>query len=306
MVSNLLASTSLSTIVGISVPQGGEGKTFTAERIDCVASILGLDVALGTNDTTNAALAGLAGPDRVKTFDWSYDAERGKTIIMRERSKKIVCFDIGANSDAGDTRFLDFAHGAREAAAKLGARFVMLVPSATNKGGGLNTAVNAAGVYRSEGFETILLLNDRDGSGNYGDLTLIPDDFEVGRISHLAPGFQAYRKSREGDSLYSVITRPTPGYEQASAIIRNHVLKDARSNWMAKVFWWDGALDNLPEPTVQPKLIKHVNTMAAASDQSLANNARYAAAYDAFRQASPDDAGFMTLALELHAAMQLV
>lgn len=306
MVSELLASSSLSTVVGISVPQGGEGKTFTAERIDCVASFLGLDVALGTNDTTNAALAGLAGPDRVKTFDWSYDAERGKTIIIRERSKKIVCFDIGANSDAGDTRFLDFAHGAREAAAKLGARFVMLVPTATNKGGGLNTAVNAAGVYRSEGFETILLLNNRDGSGNYGDLNLIPQDLEVGRISHLAPGFQAYRKSREGDSLYSVITQPSPGYDQASAIIRNHVLQDARSNWMRKVFWWDGALDALPAPTAAPKLMKEVKTLIMASDVSLANNTRYAEAYEAFRSASPDDADFMSLARELHAAMQLV
>ena len=144
MVSELLASSSLSTVVGISVPQGGEGKTFIADRIDCVAGLLGFEVALGTNDTTNAALAGLAGRDRVKTFAWSYDAEHGRTIITCERSKKIVCFDIGANSDAGDMRFLDFAHGAKEAATRLGARFVMLVPSATNKGGGLNTAVNAA------------------------------------------------------------------------------------------------------------------------------------------------------------------
>jgi len=304
MVNELLASSSLSTVVGISVPQGGEGKTFTAERIDCVAGFLGLDIALGTNDTTNAALAGLAGPDRVKTFDWAYDAERGRTIVIRERSKKIVCFDIGANSDASDTRFLDFAHGAREAAARLGARFVMLVPSATNKGGGLNTAVNAAGIYRSEGFETILLLNDRDGSGNYGDLSLIPKELEVGRIPHLAPGFQAYRKSREGDSLYSVITRPTVGYDQASAIIRNHVLQDARSNWMRKVFWWDGALDGLPAPTAVPKLMKHVSTMAMASDKSISRNIAYTAAYEAFRRASPDDADFVQLARNLHAEMQ--
>lgn len=306
MVSELLASSSLMTVVAVSVRQGGEGKTFASERIDCVGCFQGIPMGLGTNDTTNAALAGLAGKERVATFDWSADAERGKTIVIRQRSNKIVCFDIGGNSDAYDNRFLDFAHGAREAATQLGARFIMLVPSATNKGGGLITAVNTAKVYRSEGFDTTLILNDRDGSGNFGDLSIIPEDLEVGRIAHLAPGFQAYRKSREGESLYSLITQPTPGYEQASAIIRNHVLRDARSNWMAKVFWWDGALTNLPEPTVQPKLMKHVNTMAAASDQSLANNARYTAAYDAFRQASPDDAGFMTLACELHAAMQLV
>jgi ABC-type multidrug transport system fused ATPase/permease subunit len=271
MVTQLLTSTSLSTVVGVSVPHGGEGKSFVSERIDCVSTILGYETALGSNDGTNNALAALAGPDRVATFKWDADAERARTIITRQRDNHIVCFDVGANSDAEDTRFLNFAHGAREAATKLGARFIMLVPTATNKGGGLNTAVNAAKVYRSEGFETVLLLNDRDGSANFGDLDIIPKDLEVGRIAHLAPGFQAYRKSREGDPLYSVITQPTPGYSQASAIIRNQVLQDARSNWMAKVFWWDGALDNLPEPTVQPKLMKHVSTMALASDQTVIN-----------------------------------
>lgn len=134
MVSQLLSSSSLKTVVAISVPQGGEGKTHTAERIDCVASLVGVRTALGTNDTTNAALAGLAGRDRVGTFKWSDDADRGRTIITRQRSNEIVCLDIGANSDAEDTRFLDFAHGAKEAANQLNARFVMLVPTATNMG----------------------------------------------------------------------------------------------------------------------------------------------------------------------------
>lgn len=304
MVSQLLTSSSLATVVAVVVPHGGEGKTFVSERIDCIASYLGVEVALGTNDGTNKALASLAGPERVAEFSWDADVERAKTIIMRQRSKKLVCFDVGANSDATDTRFLNFAHGAREAAMLLQARFIMLVPSATNKGGGLTTAASAAEVYHSEGFETILLLNDRDGSGNFGDLTKLPKGIEVGRVAHLAPGFQAYRKSREGDSLYSVITQPTEGYNQASAIMRSQVLTDARSNWMAKVFWWEGALGGLPEPEALPFLKKHVSTMAMASDTSISTNITYTAAYEAFRRASPDDADFVLLARKLHAEMQ--
>lgn len=298
-----IRSSSLKTVAAAVVPQGGEGKTFLTQCIHCVADFAGITSALGTNDGTNRALAALMGSDNVASLSWDADAERGRTVVMRQRSMDLVCIDVGANSDPTDARFLDFAHGAREAAAKIGARFVVLIPSATNKGGGLVSAVNASTTYAGEGFETRLILNDRDGSGNYGDPSIIPDEISVGRLGHLATGLMAYRMTRR-DSLYKLITEPTAGYEDASARIRNFVLRVAKANWMSDIFWWDGALRELPRPGRDPKLGKVVLTLDQAGNAALQLNAAYAEAYDAFASAEVGSKEFEDVALRLHSTMQ--
>jgi hypothetical protein len=288
------------------VPKGGEGKTWTTEVLHCIADLIGASVALGTNDGTNAALVALVGKENVASLSWEADAQRGRTVVNRHLSKDLICIDVGANSDPLDRRFLDFSHGAREAAANAGARYIVVIPSATNKGGGLGSAITTVEAYAAEGFETVLLLNDRDGSGNYGDTTKIPSWVTVGGLQNIQPGIMAYRISKEGMPLSSVINGADQDYVKARGILRNAVLEAAHSDWMSSIFWWSGALSGLPKPDAPPDLMKFVRTIEMASDESLLRNERYTAAYKAFMRADPNGPNFESCARALHEAMRFV
>ena len=257
--SELLSTTSLQTVVIVLVPKGGEGKSHIAEVNLSICDFLKIPVAVGTNDGTNRAIAAMNPGIKVGSFSWSADYDRGKNIVLKEENCKLRIFDFGAHSNPDDTRPLEFLQGVKDAADELGVHVVVLTPSATNKGGDVRTSMISVNVLRDMGFHVHLVLNNRDGSGNYGDLSGLPSDLPVSEFPHLAPGLNCYRHDAKR-SLHSIITQPVPGFEKASDRLKDYVLWCAEGRWARDVFWWDGALDGLPKRLTR-KFIRFGNGM---------------------------------------------
>lgn len=298
MKNTLLARSSdiaLRTVVAVVVPQGGEGKSFIASLNACVARLANLKIVLGTNDGTNKSLESLLGDMEVATLGWDADAPKGKAVVDRQSFNDIICIDVGANSDPTDGRFLDFMSGVKHETSRFNARVVVFVPSATNKAGGLDSAINAATVYQDSGFQTRLILNNRDGSWNVGDETKIPKNMPLGYLQHLDTGLQAYRAERDV-SMYDLINNPTPGYEMASSRIRNFILRVAHSTWMKDVFWWDGALTSLPQPGSDPELSRTIQRLSNVSNAALYKNHEIYKAREKFIAASSNSQEFLNVA----------
>lgn len=295
MTSNLLSTRALKTIVAVVVPQGGEGKTFVANTIHTIASYANASIVLGTNDGTNRSLSALLGNEPVADVSWDADDNRGRAVVERQADNNIICVDVGANSDPKDGRFLEFIKGLDSAGTLTGARTVVLVPTATNKAGGLESAIAAATVYQNRGFQVRLVLNDRDGSGNMGDTKEIPERLPIGRIDHLATGLQAYRLEYKGAMRY-LIDNPLSGFEMASDRLRNFILRAADSDWAKDVFWWDNVLETVPKPSPDPMLALAIPDKTSVSNASLERNAAYYQARQRFKKAATNSQEFINAA----------
>lgn len=290
----------LKTVCASFISKGGAGKTFAAQMIDAIAKASGHSTSLGSNDETNKALSALLGGG-VAEIGWDTDYSKARHIVNNLRAYDIGIFDVGANSSSGSDKIFHVFEGFRDGLEPLGAKLVVMVPSDTNKGGGLHTALKTVDLLMSEGFEVVLLLNDRDGSGNFGT-EAIPKGIPTGVVGHLAPGLQSYRQMTTG-SLYEAMTIPQEGYNLATERLANFVLTAGQSDWMRKVFWWDGALTSLPEASSVPPLKWTLHSLASVTDEALEGNIEFADAFREFENSPINNAEFMMRATRLHAAM---
>lgn len=253
---------------------------------------------MGTNDGTNKSLHSLLGDEPVADLGWDADNVRGKSVIDRQKMNEIICIDVGANSDPRDGRFLDFVSGMANAITPLSARMVVLVPTATNKSGGLVSAIKAASTYQNEGFNVRLVMNNRDGSGNYGDLKSIPTHLPTGYLEHLPIGLVHYRQANPGPIL-KIIREPSALFEMASKRIGNYLLRAARESWASDVFWWEDALASVPEADIDPILRTSIKTLRSVRNDQLLDNNELAEAIDQFKDAFPNSQHFLNLAKNL-------
>lgn len=296
--SKILSETALKTVVAVVVPQGGEGKTFVTNAIHAIAGYAKASIVLGTNDGTNRSLTALLGDEEVADVSWDADAVRGMAVVERQSDKNVICVDVGANSDPKDGRFLDFMKGLDTGAKSVEARTVVLIPTATNKAGGLESAIAAASVYGQAGFQVRLLLNNRDGSNSMGDTSKVPESVPIGRVEHLETGLQAYRLQFKG-AMRDLIDNPLPGFKLASDRLRNFILRAAETDWAKDVFWWDGALASVPAPAIDADYGIGIATLKSVTDTRLEHNYAYGAAKLRFKNAPQNSQEFLSAAVAL-------
>ena len=259
----------LRIVIFIAVNSGGVGKTFLAEMIDAIARLLSLQINLASYDRGNHALVKSLGPDRVSRIVPPADIVKGREIVAKRFRGDILVSDTGANALVGEGSATQLAQGYCVEAEKQKIRVLGLMPAASAKIGGLESALRAIANLEALGMPCRLVLNDLSGSSEYGD-DEVADDITIDKIPHLPAGYQALRLN-SGQPLFELITDPQPGYELAAKFIYAWLFEAAKTGLFQEIF--GSHLKRLAAPEVglhDPAVV--VQTLQDTKDSCLAPN----------------------------------
>lgn len=189
---------------------GGDGKTTIATAIEAICKALSLSAEVVCGDAGNGSIRQIL--PSAASVAWGAAPQIGGDIIAAYRSNDVQIIDCGANSSTAAYNILDLLVEARSEADKQGRKSIALLPIGTNKPGSVGMAKSSEGAFRQAGYQTHIILNNRDGSGSY--LGLDPDDGPFPEVPHLSPGFVSVLHLKPG-TWYNLIVEPPSGFEIA-------------------------------------------------------------------------------------------
>lgn len=274
----------LHTIVWIINPAGGVGKTMVARVIEGISQMIGVDVALASQDRGNQALKhALDNAHLIKAESRTQDAVR---IVSRVENREIFVIDVGANPSSSEYDPLPFGAALNAEITGRGGRMIAVVPTVPLKTYGSETAMRAAQDLLNEGLDVHVVKNHQDRSGNFGKLVL-PDSVKVSELGHLPSGIMALAEEERG-SLSDPYLTPVPGYRLAGGFIGRWLINASREPLMLSLF--RGATSGLSvDPDRHPRpTFEVLDRKSQVTDEALLNNYAKFDAFERLRRARSD------------------
>lgn len=273
---------------------GGEGKSTWTEALVALGTIAGLNPVVFDADPGMRGFRNRSGGEGLIELSWSESHAAGEDgthwCEKHYADRKMVLIDTGANFFSATHRVQSYLSEVVGAAIQLGIKVAFHVVVGTNKAGSFRGAVE---FHRqlSQQVDVVLVRNNRDGSGEFGEDKLGPSWTATIDIPHLSAGLQAYRLSR-AEPLLGILRKPTPGYAVASALLAQWLLQIAKVDHVKSIF--GTCLRQELEELSASAPTNHLyvlNDLASVKDDKLLANAAVFRATCAFRAASPDSEG---------------
>lgn len=233
-------------LVWVMVNTGGVGKTYFSQALEAISAFQGISMSLASHDAGNHALVTMIGGEvRVGTIDYHATAETAKNLLRHQARNQVIVIDTGANSSNVDYNSLDFAVALAKECHLHDREFIPVIPSASSKSGGLQTALETIEILRGLGLNPHLLLNNANGAADFGpNEQLASLSYSV--MPSLQPGFQAVR-SEFNISLQSLIANPPRGYANAAKHFSDWLNALSKTQIVREIF-------DLPETGMMPHL----------------------------------------------------
>lgn len=257
----------LKIFILVLINAGGEGKTTIARLIRVILQLssckhLGLDA-----DHGSFALMDSSGEDLLtKKVGWSVGPDKAVEIVQVAGHLPVI-MDTGASMLASQRDIVDLLPVLRKRFSERGYRTVALLPISPNKIAAPGALADLA--PKLNDFETFVVRNDRDGSGEFGDVTKAYPEIAV---HHLAPGLNAYL-TRSKSSIIDAMLFPKPGYVKAAAYIADWVRLFAEEPQVQGLLGANTVQIAIQRLPAQPPPLRFVlETYDCVNDEAIARN----------------------------------
>lgn len=273
-------------LIIIAVNGGGEGKTLLTQMLLALTRLLGGSAQVVDADAGNRSIQHATGQG--DSISWGAPPTIAPTMLAAYKDINALVIDVGAN--ALTTGFAETLRSVCEAATAEGRLPYILIPHTPNKPGAARGADAAASSFK-DCATTLVVRNDRDGSGAFGSTTTDP----AISLNNLQPGFLAVRY-QSPSSLEDFILNPEPGYALSSGAFAEWLSTFANQPAVSAMFGNPGPISTLQSIPKPGELQYSVRTLRNASDESLRLNHACALAKKAFLTTPPDSPAFVEIA----------
>lgn len=233
-------------------------------------------------------------PDARK-LGWSLTPMQIPEILNTVKNNNFVV-DPGANLFATGGDIATILVGLEQEWRDLGRETVALCPVTPNKSGNAGSITQM--FNKIDYVHKYIVLNDRDGSGNF-DRALL--DMDHIRLGHLKPGFQQYLLMPPAN-MYDAVMSPPPGYEIAASYIAYWLIDFANQKIIQSLIGTD-AVEALIQkyPTRPPALRISVNDINGVTNDRLTESAKYTVILNGLDRHRWSAEGLEALAAEMRA-----
>lgn len=291
-------------LVVVAQNAGGEGKSTWTEALVALGTIAGLQPLVFDADPGMRGFRNRSGGQGLIELSWGESHAAGEDgtnwCEKHFNDRKLVLIDTGANFFSATHRVQNYLSEVIGAALELRVTVAIHVVVGTNKVGSFRGAVDFHRQY-GQHVDVVLVRNNRDGSGEFGESKLTPNWPAIIDIDHLSPGLQTYRLTR-AEPLLGLLREPTPGFTTASGLIARWLLRIAREEHVQGMFG-RGAIGELEELSAHApdRYAYALASLDCVTDEKLSANMAVSRAWNAFLDTLPetDRAGFDHAAKEL-------
>lgn len=253
---------------------GGDGKSTIAAALEALSRALGLSVDVVCADAGNGAIRQML-PSAASVV-WGAPPQIGASIVAAYEKSDVAIIDCGANSSTAAFNILDLLVEARAEAVDQGRECLALLPIGTNKPGAAGMAQASHSAFLQAGFQACIVLNNRDGSGEY--LGVDSADLPMPEVPHLAPGFVSVLNQHPG-SWYQLLSSPAQEYALALDFIADWLQRISALEPIRRAFNLEsGGLHFGRYPPL--KLRRVVSRLEHATDKAVEANHEYAKAFE--------------------------
>lgn len=308
---SITAISGLLTIALIMTNAGGEGKSTWAEILAAYGQLAGLNTIVSDVDPGNRGYLNRSGDDSALSLDWtprddadpSAPADPVTWYNTHLAGRQLAILDTGANMLAASNPINKFIGGLIAVARQNGARIIVYCVTSPNKPGSDDLVEMMYHRFRT-GAEVVIVQNDRDGSRTF-NASLATLGTPIVNLPHIDPGLQLMRQRRR-IPLHDVLMMPEVGYERATAMVAQRLLRAAKQDSIIDVVGREmiAPLERIAT-TAPHSTFYRISDLDCAGNAAITANEKIAAAWDQFRQCDSDDANiFLTAAHALRDADQ--